>query len=336
MKKLGLAAGGVVLALVVMELLLRLTGFGVTTPELAFGVNTRQAFQHGQFVPDARLFWKLPPQRDALDAAIGAIQPDRAIPPHRSVPRIVILGDSCSRLAVEGLPYPAGLQRRLGGQAEVLTAAVPGYTSYQGLVWLREQILAARPDLVVVYFGWNDHWRATGLTDREYADRLAGGHLRLLTLLQGKPDTPPLRVPTPHYDDNLEAIATAVQEQGGQVLLVRAPQHLTPEARGHLLQNRYILASDDPVELHRDYLAVLDRAAAAADVPTLDAAAAFVRLRPDATLLHRDGIHLTTAGHTVMAAILAEWIRGQVLEEPGHGRPAEIVGREALAESAGR
>lgn len=59
------------------------------------------------------------------------------------------------------VPYPMLLERQLrkanpGRKIEVITMAVPGYTSHQGLAWLRRQIDYLQPDLVTASFGWND------------------------------------------------------------------------------------------------------------------------------------------------------------------------------------
>jgi len=44
---------------------------------------------------------------------------------------------------------------------------VPGYSSFQGLQLLTHEVLEAKPDAVVVLFGWNDHWRVQGFSDHE-------------------------------------------------------------------------------------------------------------------------------------------------------------------------
>ncbi len=333
MRRLALAAGSVVATLVLVEIVLRATGFGLVSPELSFGVNTRDALARGQFVPDPALFWMLPPGTTAIDQAIGAVHPRRPLPPARGVPRVLVLGDSCTRLAVDSLPYPGMLREMLGDKIEVLTAAVPGYSSHQGLAWLRSQLLAGKPDLVVVYFGWNDHWRATGMTDRDYAASFSPGRPRVLALLRRRPATPPLRVPADDYRANLTAIAAEVAAAGGRVLFVRAPHNLTPEARGRLVQTGYILAADDPAALHRGHLQILDDVSAATGAAVLDAEAVFARTPADGPLLHRDGIHLTAAGHRLMAAILAEVVARDLLHErsaTGSGT-TELTARRPLA-----
>ena len=43
-----------------------------------------------------------------------------------------------------------------GRDIDVVTMAVPGYTSSQGLAWLRRDIDELQPDLLITSFGWND------------------------------------------------------------------------------------------------------------------------------------------------------------------------------------
>ncbi len=52
--------------------------------------------------------------------------------------------------------------------AEVINAGVPGYTSYQGKVYLEQELLELNPDVILIMFGWNDHWAAgEGIGDAE-------------------------------------------------------------------------------------------------------------------------------------------------------------------------
>ena len=328
-KRMALALASTLLALVLAEVVLRAVDAGVITPELNFGTNTRSGLESGDFIADPDLFWTFPAKTTGRDASLGAVHPQRPLGPKRNKQRVIILGDSCSRLALGGLPYPATLQDLLGRRASVLTAAVPGYTSHQGLAWLRLQLLAAEPDLVVIYFGWNDHWRSTGLTDCDYAQSLAGSRLRLLSLFKKRSKTPPVRVPLEHYAENLTTMVEAVEEAGGEVLLVRAPQRLTASAAGKLQSTGAMVAGDDAIKLHLDYLAVLDQVVEETGAPVLDAASVFTELTT-ASLMHGDGIHLTTSGHKVMAALVADRVKTMLLGAPPSTRTPAALAREAL------
>jgi len=286
------------------ELVLRAVGYGRITPEMNFGVNTRGALERGGFEPDADLFWTLPVRTSPVDQAIGAIHPRRPVSPKGQRLRLIVLGDSCSRISMAEPPYSELLERALGPRWEVFNAAVPGYTTFQGLTWLHTQLLALKPDLVVVYYGWNDHWRSTGLADRDYADRRRGG-LRLLSVLHRRPSPPPVRVALADYRTNLDTITQDITATGAQVIVVAAPFRFTPEARQRLEQTGYVLPGEDPAALHGSYLEVVRTLAGRRGLAVLSADGLFAQLGQDDRLIMRDGIHLTDDGHAVMAAALA-------------------------------
>jgi lysophospholipase L1-like esterase len=74
------------------------------------------------------------------------------------------MGDSCTwgYLLEQNKTYPAQLQSLLSKHCsgntiiEVINAGVPGYSSFQGLQYLRKIIGEIDPDLVTIYFGRND------------------------------------------------------------------------------------------------------------------------------------------------------------------------------------
>ncbi|HVG30708.1 MAG TPA: SGNH/GDSL hydrolase family protein [Pyrinomonadaceae bacterium] len=171
--------------------------------------------------------------------------------------RVVCLGDSVTfgyRVPVvwadkpndynpDWLPYPMLLERSLraanpGRKIEVVALAVPGYTSYQGLAWLRRDIDWLEPDALTACFGWND----VGLRsspDRELmpddwphvAYRTALSHSQVLAHLSlwmqrrraakepPRPATTP-RVPQGEFAANMTGIARLAGERGARVVLV--------------------------------------------------------------------------------------------------------------------
>ncbi len=293
----------VAMALGAGEIVLRVIGYGAIAPEMNFGVNTKLSLDKGHFLPDEDLFWKLPVH--PLDVEFRSIQPDVRIPPKGNRRRILVMGDSCSKVSTNIPPYSVLLEDSLRGQdVEVWNAAVLGYTTWQGRAWLEKQLLALEPDVAVVYYGWNDHWRATGITDRNYAKRIKGSTPRLGLLFQKMPDPPPLRVPVDQYRENLQAIVDDLEAGGTQVILIAAPSNLTREARARILQTRYLIRGDDAIALHRKYLDVVHDVCESTNAHLLDAAALFAVAGPPKLLIMRDGIHLTDEGHQLMAALL--------------------------------
>jgi len=313
MKKIVLLVFGILAGLLMCEIALRITGFGSITPQMNFGMHAKIALEQGYFLPDAKLFWKVRPDLNPEFEHDAKIQnPDRPVPPHGDKKRVLILGDSCSRIAGNGMPYSAILEQDLGPDTwEVLNASVPGYTSYQGLEWLKSQLLAAHPDVVVVYFGWNEHWRTTGETDLEYARSRTVAYPRILTLMKGKHRTPPFRVSIPEYRDNLQGIVRLVRENGGTVILIAGPYHFIPGVEAQYVKDKYLVPGDDVSSIHRAYLDVVRGFAGQDGVTVVAADNVFEELGDYPLLMRQDGIHFTDVGHRVMAAILAEAIESR-------------------------
>ncbi len=160
----------------------------VTSPQLRS--DTQGATTGGMFEFDPLLCWRLKANLrglwwDFTPVTTNAqhLRMDRDISTKRGV-RIVVLGDSVTfgyrvpvarnreqpvQFDATEKTYPALLETALrekfpDREIEVLPLACPGYTSGQGLAWLRRDIASLSPDIVVACFGWNDV-RAAGLPD---------------------------------------------------------------------------------------------------------------------------------------------------------------------------
>lgn len=329
-----LVLAGILFALLAVEVFLRLTGFGMVRPQLAFDPNTRAVLEAGDLVVDRNLFWRESdpgpndPERDLRVIRVGDVAP-----PKTGKLRLLCLGDSCTRIALGGMPFSRLLEEQLGPDSvEVWNAGLPGYSSHQGLTWLRSQLLGYQPDLVIVYFGWNDHWRTTGFTDRELAERLAWWRPRVLNLLQRPHRPPPFRVPLPEFAENLRAIAELTAAQGGKTLFLTPPARVTRDAEARHIENRYILPGDNLPVLHARYAAEVRRLAGARGARVCDAAEVFDQLaEPD--LLMPDGIHPTDQGHHVLAALLADDVAEHDMGAPDLGSNREALALAVLAQS---
>jgi lysophospholipase L1-like esterase len=87
--------------------------------------------------------------------------------------RILTLGDSSTYgLGVKN-PYPYYLERALNSYETNFTFKVfnfgyPGYSSFQGMLFLKRYIAELKPDFVIAWFGANDECFAPFYTDREF------------------------------------------------------------------------------------------------------------------------------------------------------------------------
>ena len=219
------------------------------------------------FEGDPLLLWRLKPN---LDQAIWDFtvvstnaQSFRAAYPIGAKPagtfRIVCLGDSVTfgyrvppvwperpkDYNPEWQPFPMLLERALRNanpnrRIEVFPMAVPGYTSHQGLAWLRRDIKYLQPDFVIASFGWNDA-SLSDAPDREAIDtrwspvaiRWLIDHSQALAhatrWLRSRNNVKPVvRVPVPRvsqkeYIDNFNAIVRLAKDHGAAVIVIGAP-----------------------------------------------------------------------------------------------------------------
>ena len=143
---------------------------------------------------DPWLFWQLKPNTTApLDQGkmTGFISnrdrmrnPDLPVERGSNEFRVLSLGDSSTFgwgvLYQEAYPTVlAELLREALPELEihVLNAACSGYSTHQGLEMLKRRGLKYRPDVVTIWFGWNDSVTWDGMTDAEHARLFAREHL---------------------------------------------------------------------------------------------------------------------------------------------------------------
>ena len=287
------------------------------------------------FVPDPLTFWKANPRllTQAHAARIGLVglehrqrvagifDKDHLGPKPPGVYRIAFMGDSqvisSGRFLYAGpLTYPKRLEATLDlqglsgprGQAvEVLNAGVSGFSSWQGLMLLRSDLLPLEPDVVVAAFGYHDANSAIS-SDREvltdnpwtwrvrtlmYSSRLC---LLLRSLILHAEESweghthareGTVRVPPAQFARNLEAFAEQGRRSSFHLVFLSEPI-ANPEVAEHDLAHRRTMF----------------RVAASLGVPVIDGWGLFARLSPDQKkACFHDDIHMTRKGHARMAEL---------------------------------
>ncbi len=219
------------------------------------------------FEGDPLLLWRLKPNLDhvvwdftVLSTNAQHLRSDRPLQKKQAgAIRIVCLGDSVTfgyRVPTvwpdkpddydrTALPYPMLLEKELRAanpnkQIEVVTMAVPGYTSHQGLAWLRREIDSLKPDLLTISFGWNDasysdvpdsaaiktNWRAVTvrwLVDHSQAFAHATHWLRARQPPSAGVARPAPRVSEQDYLNNMMAMAQLGRQKQAAVIILAAP-----------------------------------------------------------------------------------------------------------------
>jgi lysophospholipase L1-like esterase len=305
------------LLLLSIELIVRLTlphvsslDMFVTTPQQKLQVADPK--QSGIFEGDPLLLWRLKPN---LDHAIWDYtvlstnaQSFRADYPTGAKPagaiRIICLGDSVTfgyRVPAvwpekpteynrDWLPYPMLLEKELRSanpdrRIEVFPMAVPGYTTHQGLAWLRRDIALLQPDLVIASFGWNDA-SLSDVPDREsmnsgwisFAGRWFIDHSQAYAHLSRRlhtgngsargSTTPMARVGQLEYIENFNSIVNLARAYGAKVIVIGAPyRDSTTNPLEAQLMTQYRKALKSAMELSQTpYLEILELTEAAGSV----------------------------------------------------------------------
>lgn len=276
---------------------------------LAFG-----EYKGTRLVKDAKQLW-IPDEPFARGYTVKK--------PH-DVTRIVALGDSCTWFCV-GSPkaYPELMEEVLrekhSTKVEVLNAGVGSHSSYQGLQRLKYTVLPYQPDIITVFYGWNDHW-VTFREDKEveirsdlvtsflnFAERFRTFQFLnyLMTKLQPKsyPQELKFRVMPQDYKDNLNRIIDIAQEHNIKVILMTAPHDLSNFAPAEF----FPYPKERLIPLHQYYNQIVRRVAQERGVPLVDLEM-ITAVFPQGMILSRDGIHFGQTGCQMVAEILSQKI----------------------------
>lgn len=222
----------------------------------------------------------------------------------------------------EWLPFPMLLEKELRNanpnrRIEVFPMAVPGYTTHQGLAWLRRDIEWLQPDVVIASFGWNDA-SLSDVPDREAINTTwfpvtirwlidhsqAFAHLtrwlRSRNTTAAPKVTPMARVADSEYVNNFNAIVKLARDHGASTIVIGAPYRDSvtnpPEAK---LMTRYRgLLKSSMEQSQTPYLEILE----------LTEAAGSVNQGFFGELIHPNHI-----GHRLMASELLKLIRDRHL-----------------------
>ena len=305
------------LLLLSVELVTRLTMTRVESLDLF--VNTAQQKmqvaspqQSTIFEGDPLLLWRLKPNLDHVywdftNVSTNAQSFRADYPIGRKPPgtfRIVCLGDSVTfgyrvppvwpekpnDYNPEWQPYPMLLEKELrkanpNRSIEVFPMAVPGYTSHQGLAWLRRDIGYLQPDMVIASFGWNDA-SLSDAPDRELIDTgrvsVAGRWLidhsqaiaHATRWFRSRKDVKPVvRTPVPRvsqkdYVDNFNAIVRLAKDHGAAVIVIGAPYRdsVTNPPEAQLMTQYRAWLKSDMAKNQTPYLEILELTEAAGSV----------------------------------------------------------------------
>ena len=303
-----LVLGSLALTVLLVEAALRVGGFEFhLMPAVQFGWPDPQTIQTA-YADDPDLFW------------ITRDYPEKLRTARRTHPAVIFMGDSCTEFGT----YPARTIELLSAaHAPVTTGlhlAAGGWSSEQGLTQLERDVIPLRPRVVVIYYGWNDHWMALGPTDPDLRDAhrflWLADHLRIVQLalkarvgLSMRNVERPNRVPPDRYRHNLEQMATLARKAGIMPVFVTAPSNHVAGHEPEYLLRRHVRRLADVIPLHQQYVQLTRDAARDGDGVLCDAAAEFAALPGSHDRYFKaDAIHFTPDGDQQLARIVSACI----------------------------
>lgn len=330
---------GIFLSLAMINLIFVIPEFGLEVGNFSYETGIQFGYprpsQFERLKLDSDLFWRLDPSRPNVNSE-GFPGEEFVIPKPEDTYRILFLGDSCT---LQG--YPEEVEASLneeyasgGLRFESVSLAVYGYSSHQGRILTEMYGSILEPDLVVIYFGWNDHWLAYGAIDAEkdvstsalsklyislhrfklgqflfwVSDNLFGGKEN--NLLES------VRVPIDHYEGNLLAMNDFYSRADVPVIYITAPtSHYKLGVPDYLIEMQYARDRESVEELHKAYNDVVRHVVQEAGVYGLDLESTFNAFSPIKMeeLFLDDGIHFEEAGIQEVSAHLVEFLEANHL-----------------------
>lgn len=317
-----------------LEFSLRLIGFSKRADDTRFVLNPEWDYPE-YFLKDRELLWRLRPDQIITSGFFvegeyhinqhGLRGPDFSPRKSPGTSRIICLGNSCTfgwRVGEHDV-YSRQAEAMLnemapGRRCKVINAGVTGYSSLQGLRFLHREVLGWQPDLLIVSYGWNDHWPAArGIADDNQQlppqwvldmQNLLGGTLtyRWLKYLVFSVKNPPpadfsrmnpvYRVGPEDFQNNLRGIVAAARDRNVPVVLLTAP---IADRAGQQYAGLYAF--------HEKYNEIIRSFGGIDGVAVLDAAAEFDGRTGLFDNPEEDLKHYNVNGHKLIARMIAEY-----------------------------
>lgn len=230
--------------------------------------------------------------------------------------RIICIGDSCTygyktqNSAYDGDKiFSAKLEKLLQAATskktvEVINAGIGGYSSLQGYRYFKNSLLKYNPDLIIVWLGINDWTQAIYYTDKEQKNvkskkinRSFLSHSHLYLFLKNVVFAKRLRrVPLEDYSENMGNIASLARENNIETAFI-----LTFNA--NLDKKKFIY--------HAKMNKILESFEQNSKVMLIDFVPYFAQYK-NIKEFFVDSAHPSEKGHSVVAQILYEKIKGKI------------------------
>lgn len=256
------------------------------------------------------------------------------------VTRIVALGCSCTQMcAYSTRSYPDLMEDILNSQFpfgyRVLNAAEGSYSSFQGLQRLRRVVAKYNPDIITIFFGWNDHWVAMvpdhlvkvkadwqiDLINFFEKFKIYQAYHWVIANIKGKllkwknPNARAnYRVPPEEYEKNLNAMIDFCKEQNIRFVLITAP--FDPSQIKSFAN--FPFSKQALIETHMSYNKIVRKVGMSRQVPVIDLETFFLNSESkQISSYFSDGIHFTLTGCQLIAELIVKQMQElSILKSP--------------------
>ena len=230
------------------------------------GVGGNDVFEYPVFIKDKELFWKFDTSQQGINSF--GFRDREVSEKGKDVIRIVCLGDSVTFGPGVRLTYPEILENLLkayypGKKIEVLNGGIPGYTSFQGLRLIKNEISNLKPDIVIAFYGINDAGYNTNNKPDKEQIMPSGDVIKILNALRHSQifkfmlrielyfkypfdklyNTSIVlkiqRVSAQDYRDNNKMMAAVVENTQGKFLLIARPVWYEPSQKRIFAEDDY-------------------------------------------------------------------------------------------------
>lgn len=302
---------------------------GASSPIVIRGeedIDTKAKEGDSKVILDPELLWRFAPGKGWDGIRINALGfRDDEFPAQKpdGTRRVIVMGDSCT--AQGRPPYSTELNRLLQQQGptdepwHAFNTGVFGYSSMQGLRQFQNTVRHLQPDVVTLYYGWNDHWLYDKPDHLRMAVRVSPLRAAVMSGLQKKrfygamtrsvrpkgsvdtgADHRTYRVPHPVYEATLKEFVREIRGIGAVPVLITAPRRDLTEA---VVRSGHARSVEEVHRVHAEYLDLTRKVAAETGTPLLDLAELMADPAYDA-MFSKDGIHFEQPGLKFIAAQL--------------------------------
>jgi lysophospholipase L1-like esterase len=332
-KKSVMALASVYFVFGAIELALSAVGYEAVLPPIVVEGEDHRTQRDKGVMEDPEVLWRFVPGSTWRKQTINSIgyrdrEVERIKPPNTI--RVIAMGDSCT---AQGNPtYVQALHQMLTDKPltrqtwEAFGMAVFGYSSMQGLKIFEKETRHLSPDIVTLYFGWNDHWTFEKPDRLRLAVAMDPASARLFETLRkkrffefmasslrshhvkGQPEYNHLRVPPADYRATLKEFVRDIRAAGAAPLLITAPRRNLQES---VVRSRHARSVAEAEALHDQYVEITREVARETGAPLLDLAEIFKGPECDA-YFSGDGIHFEQDGLDRIAAELYQALQAIV------------------------